>query len=287
MTTAVVLSGGANLGAIQVGMLRALAERGVVPDLLVGTSVGALNAAVVAEDGLTMSSVERLADIWRSLRARDVFPPDPLHLISALRGRSQSLFTDTGLRRLIDESLTVDALEGTRIPLIVVTTDILTGREVDLGWGPLTDALLASSAIPGLFPPVRWRDRMLVDGGVADNTSLAPTITAGADTVYVLPTGYACALTEPPGDAASMALHGTTLLIHKRLIREIDEYSAAADLIVLPPPCPLDVSPRDFGRAEELMDRAYHDAIAALAIDGGRRRQPSRMIGLHTHDGQV
>ena len=238
MSTAVVLSGGANLGAIQVGMLRALAERGVVPDLLVGTSAGALNAAVVAEHGLTVAAVDRLADIWRSLRARDVFPPDPLHLVSALRGRSQSLFTDAGLRRIVDRSLAVIAVEDTRIPLIVVTTDVLTGREVDLGWGPITDALLASSAIPGLLPPVRWRDRTLVDGGIADNTSLAPAIISGADTVYVLP-----------------------------------------------PPCPLAVSPRDFGRADELMDRSYRDAVEALAVDGGRRRRPSRMVGMHTHPG--
>ncbi|WP_440713725.1 patatin-like phospholipase family protein [Gordonia sp. FQ] len=283
MTTAIVLSGGTNLGAIQVGMLRALVEHGVVPDLLVGTSAGALNAAYIAEHGLTADAVDGLEEIWRSLRARDVFPPDPLRLLSALRGRSPSLFDDTGLRRIVENNLTLTGLEDTRVPLIVVTTDVLTGGEVDLGWGPVADALLASSAIPGLLPPVHWHDRTLVDGGIADNTSLAPAITAGADTVYVLPTGYSCARTEPPQDAAGAVLHSMTLLVHKRLIREIDDYADAAELIVLPPPCPLDLGAMDFGRAGDLIEEAHREAVSVLAVDGGRRAHPSRLIAMHTH----
>ena len=280
MSTAIVLSGGANLGAMQVGMLRALAEHGVAPDLIVGTSAGALNAAFIAERGLTTAAVDELAQIWRSLRARDVFPPDPKYLFSAVRGRSPSLFSDFGLRKLIDRHVNLTVLEDARIPLIVVATDLLTGGEVDLGWGPAADAVLASSAIPGLLPPVTWRGRTLVDGGVADNTSLAPAIMAGAETVYVLPTGYRCAPAEVPDDAADIVLHATTLLVQKRLIRDIEQYSGAADLIVLPSPCPLDISPRDFSRADELIERAYREAVSQLAVDGGLRARPATQLAL-------
>ena len=283
MTTAIVLSGGANLGAMQVGMLRALAEHGVTPDLLVGTSAGALNAAFIAEHGLTASTVDRLESIWRGLRARDVFPPDPLQLLRALRRRSPSLFGDAGIRRLIDQHLTIRRIEAAQIPLIVVTTDVLTGTEVDLGWGPIAEAISASCAIPGLLPPVTWSGRQLVDGGIADNTSVAPAIIAGATTVYVLPTGYPCTLTEPPHDVPSSVLHSMTLLVHRRLIREIDQYAKKTDLIVLPPPCPLDVDPRDFSRAGELIEQAYRDAASVLAVDGGRRAAPSALIAMHSH----
>ncbi|MFT4199212.1 patatin-like phospholipase family protein [Gordonia sp. (in: high G+C Gram-positive bacteria)] len=283
MTTAFVLSGGANLGAIQVGMLRALAERDITPDLLVGTSAGALNAAFIANRGVTAESVDSLAKVWESLSAWRLFRPRARQLIGALAGRQSALFGAQGLRSLITEHLDFDRIEEARTPLTVIATDLLTGDQVDLDSGPAARAVLASSAICGVFPAVRLRGRVLVDGGVADNTSISRAIEAGADTVYVLPCGYPCALSAPPTTVAGTLLHTMSLLIQKRLIRDIEEYAATVDLRVLPPPCPVAIGPLDFSRAVELIDDAHVAARDFLDVDDGRRTAPADHIAVHSH----
>ncbi|NLG45359.1 patatin-like phospholipase family protein [Gordonia sp. (in: high G+C Gram-positive bacteria)] len=283
MTVAFVLSGGANLGALQVGMLRALMEREVEPDFLVGTSVGALNAGYIAGRGLRPDVVDDLGEIWRGLHTWQLFPPSPRRIVSVLRGHQAALFGDQGLRLLTKRHLTLERIEDALIPLTVVATDLLTGNEVDIRSGPAADAIIASSAIPGLLPAVEWDGRLLIDGGIADNTAISNAVEAGADTIYVLPSGYPCALVEPPTSITGTLLHTMTLLIHKRLVRDIREYTGAAELIVLPPPCPLEVGPLDFSRADELIDRGYEASAAFLKTDGGRRRAPADHIDLHQH----
>ncbi|AUH69690.1 MULTISPECIES: patatin-like phospholipase family protein [Gordonia] len=283
MTTGFVLSGGANLGAMQIGMLRALAEREVQPDFLVGTSVGALNAAYVAGRGFGPRVVDELGDIWRGLHTWQLFPPSPRHIVSGLLGHQPALFGDQGLRNLTDRYLDFEQMDDAAIRLTVVATDLLTGDEVNIDHGPVAEAVLASTAIPGLLPPVEWNGRLLIDGGVADNTAISQALSARADTVYVLPCGYPCALTEPPTGVAGTLIHTMTLLIHKRLIRDIREYTGDAELIVLPPPCPLDIGPMDFSRGDELIVRGYESAVDALRVDGGRRASPADHIDMHWH----
>ncbi|WP_026919374.1 patatin-like phospholipase family protein [Gordonia shandongensis] len=283
MTTAFVLSGGANLGAMQVGMLRALAEEGVTPDVLVGTSAGALNASFVAGRGLTVDVADELGEIWRGLSTWSLFPPSPRRIVGALFGRRTALFGDHGLRSLIEDHLAFECIEDSPIPLTVVATDLLSGDEVDIDAGPALEAILASSAIPGLLPPVERAGRLLVDGGIADNTAISRPVSRGVDTIYVLPCGYPCALAEPPAGVASTLLHTMTLLIHKRLVRDIREYSDDAELIVVPPPCPLTVGALDFSRADELIVRGYESARAFLSVDGGRRASPADTVDVHPH----
>ena len=103
MTIAFVLAGGGNMGAVQVGMLAALQERRVVPDLLVGVSVGALNAAYLGGRGLTTDALDGLAELWRRVRRKDVFPVSPLRQMLALTGRRPSLCSSDPLRHLIAE----------------------------------------------------------------------------------------------------------------------------------------------------------------------------------------
>src|SRR3954452_3640362 len=107
MPTAFVLSGGGNLGAVQVGMLLALADRGVVPDVLVGTSVGAVNAAFLAA-GPSPARVEDLAEVWKGISRRDVFPTSPRAAVRALAGRTNSFVDPSGLRALLQRSLTFE-----------------------------------------------------------------------------------------------------------------------------------------------------------------------------------
>ena len=264
MSRAFVLSGGASLGAIQVGMLQALFERGIAPDLIVGTSAGAINGAYIATREPTVETAVALGDVWRGLRRGAVFPTNPLTGFVGFIGRSDHLVPEGNLRRLIARHVEVDCLEQMRVPLHVVVTDVLTGQELGLSHGPAVDAVLASAAIPGVFAPVEVDGRRLMDGGVSDNTPISHAMELGADEIYILPTGYACALHHAPRGALAMLLHAMSLLIQQRLRLEIELYRDQAKLVVLPPPCPQEVQPIDFSRADQLIARALGDSRAFL-----------------------
>ena len=272
MTRAFVLSGGSSLGAIQVGMLHALFERDIEPDLIVGTSVGAINGAFIASRPPTVETAVALADVWSGLRRSIVFPASPLTGFAGFIGRSDHLVPDTKLRRVITRHLDADRLEDMPVALHVIVTDVLSGREVRLSRGPAVDAVMASAAIPGVFRPVRFAGRQLIDGGVSDNTPLSHAVALGADEIYVLPTGYACALTEHPRGALAMLLHAMSVMIAQRLYVEIALYRADARIIVLPPPCPQNIQPIDFSHAGELIARALDDSRVFLDSLAGSRR---------------
>lgn len=161
MTTAFVLSGGGSLGAVQVGMLQALTARHETPDLLVGTSAGALNASYVAGFGTRPGVLDDLARIWIGLRRGDVFPLSPGRHLMALAGARESIFSSDGMRRLISQHLTYRYLEDAIIPLHVIATNVLSGEEVLLSAGDAVSAVLASAAIPGLLPAER-RDGLIL-----------------------------------------------------------------------------------------------------------------------------
>ena len=279
--TAFVLSGGASLGAVQVGMLRALYERGIKPDLIVATSVGAINGAFIASRAQTIGTADELGEIWRQVRRGQVFPLNPLSGLLGFLGTRAHLVPDSGLRRLVAQHLESELLEDLPRPLHVVTVDVVTGEEVLLSSGPLAAAVLASAAIPAVLPPVAWGSRQLMDGGVANNTPISHAIELGAREIYVLPTGHACALARPPGSALGMALHALGLLTHRRLIADIELHRHDAKLVVLPPPCPLSIAPIDFAHATELIERASHGARAFLET-GGAELPPIRMR-MHRH----
>jgi NTE family protein len=284
MATAFVLSGGGSLGAVQVGMLQALAERGVQPDLLVGTSVGALNAAYVAGHGTSSTALRALQTIWAGLRRRDVFPIQPARLGAAAIGRAPSLCTNEGLRRLIGRHVTFDRLEDAAIPLAIIATDVRSGEEIVLSDGHATTAVLASSAIPSIFPSVRIADRDLIDGGIADNAAVTQAVALGADVVYILPTGYACALEHPPTTPLASALQALTLLVEQRLILEVTQLADDHNIRVLPPLCPLSVSSADFRHGALLADRARDATGRWLDDDGPRLPHPERFLSLHGHE---
>jgi NTE family protein len=285
--TAFVLSGGASLGAIEAGMLEALYERSIRPDLIVGSSVGSLNGAFIASRPQSPATAQELAEIWRGMRRGHVFPLNLAIGLVGFLGLKDHLVPAESLRRLVEEHIEFDDLEDASIPFHVIATDALSGCEHRLSRGPAIDAIMASAAIPGVFPPVRWQGHELVDGGIANNTPISHAIELGAEEVYVLPTGTACALPEPPRGALGMMLHAMSLLVMRRLLIEIELLRDRARLIVLPPPCPLGISPIDFGHPDELMDagregaRAYLDAVAE-----GTAEVPLTM-SMHRHDAAI
>ena len=144
--TAFVLAGGAALGAMQAGMVHALYERGIAPDLLIGTSAGALNAAFLASRPATVATAQELAAVWRGLRRSDILPLRPATLISALAGRRDHLIPDLGLRRLAARHLQFERLEQAAIPLHLVAFDLL-GVPVAIAENPTNPPLACGDVV--------------------------------------------------------------------------------------------------------------------------------------------
>ena len=280
-STALVLAGGGSFGAVQVGMLRALVAHGVVPDLVVGSSVGAINAAYFAGEP-NLQGIAKLEAIWRSLRRSEVFPLGWQSMLGLLTPRN-FLIDPGGLQRIIEQRLPYRNLEQAAIPLHVVATDLIAGTSVRLSKGPVLEALLASCAIPAAFPPVRIGERHLIDGAVASNTPISMAAELGAKRLIVLPTGFACALEAPPPDAIGCALHAITLLIARQLVVEIERCRDHAEVITVPPLCPLSVSPYDFSHGGELIERAADQTSAWLAKGGLTRERIPAALRAHVH----
>ncbi|HUZ70783.1 MAG TPA: patatin-like phospholipase family protein [Candidatus Saccharimonadales bacterium] len=281
MTTAFVLSGGGSLGAVQVGMLGALAKKGVVPDLIVGSSVGAINGAWFAGCP-EPACVDQLADIWISLGRGDIFPLHPLGGLLGFLGRRNHLVAADGLSRLIRHHLPYERIEDARIPLHIVATEVTTGREVLISKGQALPAILASAAIPGVFPPVRVGALELMDGGVVSNTPIAHAVERGATRVYVLPAGYPCAISKTPRSALGMVLQALTLLVEHQLLHEVARYEDVVELRVVPPVCPLAVAPADFRHSAELIERARVATTRWLASPQPDLNQRD-LLRLHHH----
>jgi NTE family protein len=283
MTIAFVLTGGGSLGAVQVGMLQALSERAILPDVLIGTSAGALNAAFLAGRGTDADALQALAASWIATRRADVFPVDPVQALRAARRSSSALCSDRGLHRLIEHHLTYRLLEDAKIPVHVIATNLLSGREVVLSDGDACSAVLASASVPGLLPPVLRDGLTLVDGGLADNAAISVALQLGADEVFVLPTGYSCALSSPPTSALGVAMQSLGFLLQQRLVADVAAFSGRTKLRVLPPPCPMAVSSIDFRHAHWLIDIARESS--ARWIDGGglSRAHPEQELSLHEH----
>ncbi|WP_433424154.1 patatin-like phospholipase family protein [Microtetraspora malaysiensis] len=289
MTTAFILWGGGSLGAVQVGMLRALTQQGIHADMVVGASVGALNGAYYAARP-DAEGVEELARLWLSVSSHDVyplsktealrslaanlpfhplrgalqafgalnyaFPINPVTVTEAMLGRRNYLFDNHSMRRFLQRILPIRDLEETRVPLSVLTADVRSGHAVVLSRGSALAALLASAAIPGLYPTVTIDDQVLMDGGVADQTTLDYAVDAGADEVYLLAPGFSCHLPGAPSTAIAMALHGYNLLSEQRISASIRHNTSRTRMHVLPPLCPVEVLPIDFAQTADLIDRA-------------------------------
>ncbi|GAC1682034.1 MAG: patatin-like phospholipase family protein [Candidatus Dormibacteraceae bacterium] len=260
--TAFVLSGGGSLGALQVGMLQALTEAGICPDLLMGTSVGAVNAAWMA--GMPdHEGALKLGEIWRGLRRQTIFPLSPWSSALGLLGRSNHVISNSNLRVLLERNLPFHRLEDAAVPVHVVTTELRTGRAVLMSSGPAVPALLASTAIPGIFPPVTIGRREYIDGGVANHTPIAAAIELGATRIFVLPVGYPW-LRQERTNALGMALHALARFVEQKLDAEVGAYKNIAEIQVLPTLEAPVVSPADFSRTEELITRGYKSARTYL-----------------------
>lgn len=265
--TAFVLSGGASLGAIQVGMLHALYERRITPDLLVGTSVGALNASFIASRPQAPATAAELAAVWGSVERGDAFPLSLGTMVSGMLGRREHLVSTRGLRKIIRRHVQFDDLADASIPLHLVAFDVAAGDEVVLSEGAALEAIVASCSIPGIFPRVPIGDKLLIDAGVVNNTPIRHAVELEAERIYVLPT-LEPSRTEPPvhRTALDAAIYGLGVLLGSHLEAEIARYRDEVELIVLPAANSQGIQLTDFDHAGELTAEAHVASRRALAV---------------------
>jgi NTE family protein len=279
--TAFVFAGGGSFGAIQVGMMHSLAAHGISADMVVGSSVGALNGAYYAGDP-TLKGVLQLETIWRGLQRHDVFPVTWRTLLGFL-WRRDFLIPHDGIRKLIDDHIPYKKLEDAKLPVHIVTTDIITGDSVVLSEGSTSDAIVASTAIPGAFAPVPYKDFYLADGAISSNTPIRVAVDKGAQRLIILPTGYACATHAPPVGAVANALHALTLLISRQLVIELEGLGPEIEYFVVPPLCPLVGSPYDFSRTADHIERAIESTDLWLAQSGLEQSRIPDEMRPHNH----
>jgi NTE family protein len=279
--TAFVLAGGGSFGAIQVGMMHSLAAHGISPDMVVGSSVGAINGAFYAGNP-TLNGVQQLETIWRGLQRHDVFPITWRTLLGFL-WRRDFLITHDGIRKLVDDHIPYRKLEQAKLPVHIVATDIISGDSVVMSEGSVAEAIIASTAIPGAFSPIHYKGHYLSDGAVSSNTPIRIAVRQGARRLIILPTGHACATATPPVGAVANALHALTLLIARQLVSELESLDPAIEYYVVPPLCPLVGSPYDFSRSADHIARAIQSTDAWLAQSGLQQSGIPRELRPHSH----
>ncbi|AJG13626.1 patatin [Pseudomonas plecoglossicida] len=263
-------------------MLRALVEAEVQFDRVVGASVGAINGAYFAARP-NAQGVETLAEFWRGLSRTDIFPLSWLDTCRGLLKRRGFLLQPAALHRLLGKALPIHRIEDAKLPLHIVTTDLLSGAETVLSNGELEQALLASAAIPLVFPCVQIGGQFLVDGGVASNTPISTAVALGASNVVVIPTGLSCALTQPPRGLVALALHTVNLMSMRQLVSDIEHFRTLTSLHIVPPLCPVDVSVFNFDQTESLLERAYEQTLRWLDHGGLERTKVPGALTVHSH----
>lgn len=262
---AFVLGGGGVLGASEVGMLQALHERGVRADLVVGTSVGAINGALHAA---APDDTEHIAHLWRSMSGAEVFGGSPGQRLRHLARLPTALHGNQALRALLESRLEGLGFADLQVPFECCAASIERAAEHWFTDGSLVDAILASCAVPGLFPPVRVGDEHYLDGGLVNSIPIARAIAHGARTVYVLQVGRVERPLAPPTRPWDVATVAFEIARRHRFARDLAEVPTGVSVHVLPagdPQTPLaSVRYRSTAQVPRRIDQARRAAAAYL-----------------------
>lgn len=261
-----VLGGGGARGAAQVGVLQALFEAGVeAPIAIVGTSVGALNGASIAAYP-SLAGTMMLREVWLSRQAAAVFQAHPLSVIlSGLRRDHLSVMPQQNVRRLIDraEGLTgMSTFEQLRVPLAVVATDMNAGKPAVFRSGELAPALLASTAIPGLFPSVRINDREHLDGGVVDNTPMNIAVDDGAKDVLAISLMGGGEYEQAPSSLPELIARTLQLSLHHQMLSDYERLRQRARIVVI---CPITPPTTTWVMKREHVEAVMESSRASMA----------------------
>jgi NTE family protein len=262
--TAFVLSGGGNLGAIQVGMLKALVAHGITPDVVLGCSVGALNGAGFALEP-DASGVDRLVEHWRRSASHSVMPSSRIPSAVQLLRKGFALHSNDALRAsmeaLVGPGRRFDELT---LPFQCVAAEVETATERWFDDGDLVTALLASAALPAVYPPVMIDGMRYVDGGVIDNVPIARAVELGCRTIFVLhvgPHGRPDAEIRRPLDGALLAYW---IARNGRFARDLASLPPRVDAVVLPPGERPELRYDDFTQTDALIAQGYDNSMSFL-----------------------
>lgn len=273
---AFVLSGGGPFGAVQAGILEALLESGIVPDHIVGTSVGALNGVFLASDP-TVAGARRLGDMWRAFRRDDLFPGGKFVSVWHAVKKGSYVYSNSGLRRIITTSLECKQFEDLKVPAHVIATNLVTGEETWFSSGQILEPLLASSAMPGVFPPVDIDGITYIDGGISNNIPVSRAIEVGARTVYVINVNAAGQgrLLNRPYD---FLMHGLVLSRAQRYRRDMERYRVEANIVEMPMVDVGHVAFRDLSKTSAMIQAGYDTACEFLAKVPEPRGRPKAIM---------
>ncbi len=289
--TAFVFSSGGARGALQVGALRALFEYGETPDIVIGTSIGSWNGAMVARNPKP-DVIEDLLRTWRGLTtSRVLLDWEPrftqvaqaytgAYVVAAMRRVTMgfpSLYGDAGLRSIFAEHLDQARFEDMRVPFRVIASNLTTGGISVFGQGPIEMALLASSAIPGIFPPVRINGQTFVDGGALESASIDTAIALGARRIFVLDAGYDATpeaeellqrLIDRDGRGQQSNAHALAVMLERtatmvgryQLERALERIPPGIEAHIIRPANTVGEAMLDFDHAANWIDAAYEYA---------------------------
>ncbi len=278
-----VLGGGGARGAAQVGVLQALFEANIEgPAAVVGTSVGALNGASIAAYP-SLAGTMMLREVWMSRQALSVFQAHPLGIIvSGVRRDQLSAFPQRNVRRLIDraQALTgITTFEQLRVPLAVVATDLNAGKPAVFRSGDLTPALLASTAIPGVFPMVRINDREHLDGGIVQNTALNIAVDDGAKEILAIILMAGGEYERAPAGFGELIARTLQLSLHHQMLSDYERLRQRCRIVVF---CPVTTPTATWEMKREHVEAVMESsrvAMAALLHQRGSRL--FRHSGIH------
>jgi NTE family protein len=229
----VVLGGGGVLGAVQVGMLRALLDAGVRPDLVVGTSVGAINGAVLAACPAA-EVVDRLDALWRSPEAAAIFAAGPVARLRELARTRTAAHSAAPLRRVLQAQLGDGRIEDLPVRFQCCAARIEDAAEHWFEHGPVVDAVLASAAVPGLLPAVRIDGHHYLDGGLVHSIPLGRAVELGAKQVFVLQVGRIEQALGVPRNPWEVAVVAFEIARRHRFAREVTTVPDEVEVHVLP-----------------------------------------------------
>jgi NTE family protein len=251
---AFVLGGGGHAGAAEVGMLRALLERDVRPDLVVGTSVGALHGAMVAADP-TVAAAEKLEETWAELAELGVLGRSWLTDAASLLRTRTHVRSNEPLRRLAARQLGVDTFEQLVVPFQCVAACIERFAETWFSTGPLVEAILASAAVPGILPPVEIGGEHFIDGGIVNSIPIDRAVHLGADEIYVMHAGRIDQPLSVPKNLRDVGMVAFEVARRHRFVRELAAVPPGVAVHVLPTGDP---EPPRFNDLSQLRFRDFH-----------------------------
>jgi NTE family protein len=245
-------------------------REGIQPEMLVGTSAGAVNAAFLATNP-TLEGVHQLSEIWKHIKKEDIYPGGAVRMAWHLATQQDSLCSRRNLASFLQRNTPkgIRSFRQLKVPLYIVATDLLTGNRYLFGEDPdehVVDAILASTAIPPFFPPWLYQGRLLVDGGVSDNLPIGVAVEKGAREIYALDV-----VNEGPPDdghwnVIEVAAHSLRDLIHQQRVRDLSFYASYPGVNIYHLPLysrewlPFD----DFDHADVLIDAGREEVEAHM-----------------------